>query len=143
MSPSVVAPETLAAVQQLYGEQSHLIDEGHARDWALTFTTDGEFVSPSYPAPVTGTDALTAFAERFAADARARGEVTRHVLTNLFVRSAGERHATVQAYLQIVTTPRGEPSRLVRQTTITDDLVQCGDGWRIRRRVVRRDDQPQ
>ncbi|MFF5989298.1 nuclear transport factor 2 family protein [Prauserella flavalba] len=142
MSPSV-APETLAAVHQLYGAQSHLIDGGHARDWALTFTADGEFVSPSYPEPVTGTGALTAFAERFAAEARARDEVTRHVLTNLFVREAGERHATVEAYLQIVTTPRGEPSRLVRQTTITDDLVHGDGGWRIRRRVVRRDDQPQ
>lgn len=131
---------TLVRIQQLYGAQSHFIDGGDASAWARTFTDDGEFHSPSYPAPVRGTAELTAFAERFVADARGRGEVTRHVVTNVFVETADDRSATVRAYLQIVMTPRNEPSRLVRLTTITDHLVAEGGRWRIRRRTVRRDD---
>ena len=80
--------------------------------------------------------------EQEAADARARGEITRHVVTNVFVRRADTRTASVDAYLQIVTTPVGKQSRLVRQTTVTDDLVTDGSRWRVRRRLVRRDDLP-
>lgn len=127
--------ETLALVQQLYGAQSHFIDEGHAREWAATFTPDGEFHSPSYPAPVAGTEALTKFAEDFA---RQDG-VTRHVLTNIHVTPAAGG-LTVRAYLQIVRTLPGGPPELLRQTTITDDLVRHAATWRIRRRTVRRDD---
>ncbi|GAA4533947.1 nuclear transport factor 2 family protein [Amycolatopsis samaneae] len=143
MPPEVVvdvSPETLARVHQLYGAQSHFIDNGHARAWAGTFTADGEFHSPSYPAPVAGTAELTRFAERFFAAGRESREVVRHVVTNVFVVPTGPGTATAHAYLQIVATPAGGPSRLVRQTTITDELV-LGDGARIRRRTVRRDDE--
>ncbi len=54
----------IVEIHQLYGRQSHLIDEGHASEWAATFTADGEFHSPSYPAPVVGVEALTQFATR-------------------------------------------------------------------------------
>lgn len=127
--------ETLVLVHQLYGAQSHFIDDGDARAWAGTFTADGEFHSPSYPEPVVGTGNLT----RFAADFAAQDGTARHVVTNLFAEPAGPG-LTVRAYLQIVHTPPGGPSRLVRQTTITDDLVRDDGRWRIRRRVVRRDD---
>lgn len=131
-----VSAETLLRIHQLYGAQSHFIDNGQAAAWAATFTPDGEFHSPSYPAPVVGTEELTAFAERFY---NAEG-ATRHVITNLYVPEATARTATVLAYLQIVHTPPDGPSRLVRQTTITDHLSFDGT-WRIRRREVRRDDQ--
>ena len=127
--------ETLALVHQLYGAQSHFIDNGDARAWAGTFTPDGEFHSPSYPEPVVGTGNLIRFAEDFAA----QDGTARHVITNLFVQQAAAG-LTVRAYLQIVHTPPGGPSRLVRQTTITDDLVRDDGRWRIRRRAVRRDD---
>ncbi|GAB3569720.1 hypothetical protein GCM10027445_21940 [Amycolatopsis endophytica] len=127
--------ETLALVHQLYGAQSHYIDEGHAAEWAATFAPDGEFHSPSYPAPVTGTAALTEFAEVFAK----QPGVTRHVLTNLHVMPSGDE-LTVHAYLQIVRTLPDSPSELLRQTTITDRLVRYAGSWRIQRREVRRDD---
>jgi 3-phenylpropionate/cinnamic acid dioxygenase small subunit len=131
----IVDVETLALVHQLYGAQSHYIDEGHARDWADTFTPDGEFHSPSYPAPVTGHAALTQFAEDFAN----QDGVTRHVLTNIHVTPSGDG-LIVRAYLQIVRTLPDSPSELLRQTTITDHLVRHAGTWRIRRREVRRDD---
>ncbi|MCR3720631.1 MULTISPECIES: nuclear transport factor 2 family protein [Prauserella salsuginis group] len=133
-----ISTETLARVHQLYGAQSHFIDDGHADAWAATFTPDGEFHSPSYPEPVVGTEALTAFAERFA---RQDG-VTRHVLTNLFVTGQGPDELLVRAYLQLVHTAPGGPSTVVRQTTIADRVVRSPSGWRIARRTVHRDDEP-
>ncbi|GAA3842415.1 nuclear transport factor 2 family protein [Amycolatopsis tucumanensis] len=127
--------ETLVLVHQLYGAQSHYIDEGRATEWAHTFTPDGEFCSPSYPAPVTGTAELTKFAEDFAA----HQGVTRHVLTNLHVTPADDG-LTARAYLQIVRTLPDSPPELLRLTTITDHLVRHAGTWRIRRRTVRRDD---
>lgn len=127
-------------VLRLYARQSRLIDCGDAPGWARTFTKDGCFTSPSYPAPVTGTDELVAFAERFAAG-NASGSISRHVITNVDVLpGSGDDHLVVHAYLQIVTTPRGELSRLVRLTTITDQLVRVAGCWQVAHRQVVRDD---
>lgn len=149
-----VPDAVVTGVTRLYARQSRLIDEGDAQGWAATFTADGVFASPSYPEPVVGTAALVGFAEDF----RTAGERTRtrlrHVITNVDVLpgAAGEPGAepgpapdrvVAHAYLQIVETPAGEGSRLVRLTTITDDLVRddtAALGWRVARRRVRRDD---
>lgn len=130
----------LAQIHQLYGRQSHLIDGGSARAWAETFTPDGEFSSPSYPAPVSGTDDLEAFAGRFYATAAEAGEVHRHVVTNVAVDRVDDDTLRARAYLQIVATARGGQSRLVRFTTIDDQLVQLDGAWLIHRRTVTRDD---
>jgi 3-phenylpropionate/cinnamic acid dioxygenase small subunit len=127
------------AVHQLYGRQSHAIDSGRAADWAATFTADGEFHSPSYPEPSRGSAELTAFAERFHAGCRASGEVLRHVVSTVEVLPGGPDALRARAYLQIVGTPAGEPSRLHRLTTLDDDLVRTPEGWRVHRRTVRRD----
>jgi len=135
-----VVGEDVLAVHQLYGRQSHAIDSGRAADWAATFTDDGEFHSPSYPAPAVGAAALTAFAERFHAACVESGEALRHVVSTVEVVAAGPDALTSRAYLQIVGTPAGGPSRLHRLTTVTDDLVRTPAGWRIHRRTVLRDD---
>ena len=135
-------PATVAAVHQLYGIQSHCIDNGRSADWAATFTTDGEFHSPSYPHPVLGTAALTEFAAAFWAAARAADEVHRHVVTNIAVRGVGPSSLQADAYLQIIATPRGGAPRLVRFTTFTDRLELVGDTWLVASRRVSRDDTP-
>lgn len=134
-------PDLIAVqVMRLYARQSRLIDSGDAPGWAQTFTDDGVFASPSYPEPATGTGQLVAFAARFAAG-NASGTVSRHVITNVDVLpGADDDHLVVHAYLQIVATPRGELSRLVRLTTITDRLVRLGGTWRVAHRQVLRDD---
>jgi 3-phenylpropionate/cinnamic acid dioxygenase small subunit len=137
-----VAAGDVAAIHQLYALQSHLIDSGRQRDWAATFTTDGEFHSPSYPEPVVGSSDLEAFAGRFYSGAEAADEVHRHVITNLLVETAVEAELTVRGYLQIVATKRGGDTRLVRMTTITDRVIRVGDEWKIARRIVSRDDAP-
>ncbi|GAB2781825.1 nuclear transport factor 2 family protein [Streptomyces daliensis] len=146
MNPSALASPAgarLAEIHQLYYLQSHLIDGGHAAEWAATFTAAATFASPTYPAPVTGTAALTAFAERFAADCAAEGVARRHVVGNVAVTGDdGAGTLQVEAYLQIVATPRGGTPRIERFTTLTDQVVHDGEGWRIAARAVRRDDAP-
>jgi uncharacterized protein (TIGR02246 family) len=138
----------------LYARQSFAIDSGDADGWAATFTTDGEFVSPSYVAPVAGREALRQFAVAYADAGRDSDTVSRHVMTNVDVVESSGDTAVVRAYLQIVATPRGQASTLVRMTTVTDELrrtsgdvvrdlvgaLDVAGGWRIARRTVRRDD---
>ncbi|MFJ2569462.1 nuclear transport factor 2 family protein [Streptomyces halstedii] len=146
MNPNAPAPAAsarMAEIHQLYHLQSHLVDGGRAAEWAATFTADGSFTSPTYPAPVTGTAALTAFAERFAADCAADGVVRRHVVSNVALTGDdGAGTVRVEAYLQIVATPGGGTPHTERFTTLTDRLVHDGSGWRIAARVVRRDGTP-
>jgi 3-phenylpropionate/cinnamic acid dioxygenase small subunit len=134
---------TYVALLRLYARQSHLIDGGDAHGWAETFTTDGEFHSPSYPEPVRGHDALVEFASGFTRADEEAGTRSRHVVTTVDAEH-GERLTTARAraYLQIVSTPVGGPSRLVRHTAIEDDLVLAAGGWRVLRRRVSRDDEP-
>jgi 3-phenylpropionate/cinnamic acid dioxygenase small subunit len=136
-----VPAATADAVTRLYARQSRLIDGGDAVGWAATFTSDGQFHSPSYPEPAVGTAALVAFAERFRAAGEQSGTVSRHVVTNVDVLAgADDDRVVAHAYLQIVATPRGEDSRLVRLTTVTDHLVRQAGSWLVARRDVRRDD---
>ncbi|MCE3554111.1 nuclear transport factor 2 family protein [Pseudonocardia sp. RS11V-5] len=134
-----ISAEDVLAVHQLYGRQSHAIDSGRAADWAATFTADGEFHSPSYPEPAVGAAELTAFAERFHAGFLESGEVLHHVISTVDVTPVGSDTLTSRAYLQIVGTPTGRPSRLHRLTTVVDDIVRTPSGWRIDRRTVLRD----
>lgn len=140
-SRAEIGAAAIVEIHQLYGRQSHLIDEGHAAEWAETFTADGEFHSPSYPAPVVGTVALTEFADAFFTSASVAGEAHRHVITNIAAERVGDDELEVHAYLQIVATRIGGESRLVRFTTVTDRVVREDGQWRIGRRAVRRDDQ--
>ncbi|MBU6533417.1 nuclear transport factor 2 family protein [Streptomyces mayonensis] len=142
-APAFLAGAALAEIHHLYALQSHLIDGGHAAEWATTFTADGTFDSPTYPEPVAGAGALTAFAERFAAGCAADGVVRRHVVSNVAVTGGdGEGAVRVAAYLQIVATPPGGSPRIERFTTLSDRVVRDGDGWRVAARTVRRDDAP-
>jgi uncharacterized protein (TIGR02246 family) len=135
--PDVVALQVLRA----HARQSRLIDSGDATGWAATFTPDGEFHSPSYPAPAVGTDALVAFATAYAEAAIETGVVSRHVVTNVDVLpGSDDDHVVAHAYLQIVATPTGGESRLVRLTTLTDQLVRRDGRWLVAHRQVRRDD---
>ncbi|WP_418063762.1 nuclear transport factor 2 family protein [Pimelobacter simplex] len=144
-----VPAAVVIAATRLYARQSRLIDEGDAPGWAATFTADGVFDSPSYPEPAVGTAALVRFAEDFRASCARTATRLRHVVTTVDVlpvpAAAGDPARVVaHAYLQIVATPAGEESRLVRLTTLTDELVRddaAPHGWRVARRRVRRDDQ--
>ncbi|MEO9322478.1 nuclear transport factor 2 family protein [Nocardioides sp. C4-1] len=147
----------MSELERFYARQSRLIDDGNAVGWAATFTADGVFDSPSYPRPARGTDELVAFARGFHDSCVEQATRLRHVVTNVDVVGydatadpapdlAPDQIADeveVRAYLQIVATPAGQDSRLVRLTTITDRLVRRADGapgWQVAHRAVRRDD---
>lgn len=132
---------TIAAeVQLLYGRQSHAIDSGRATEWAATFTADGVFDSPSYPEPEVGRDRLIAFAQRFFDSASDANERRRHVITNIAVDLVCVDELAVDCYLQIMATPRGGETRLVRFTSVRDRVVRVDDQWRVQHRTVSRDD---
>lgn len=133
--------EVVVDVTRLYARQSRLIDEGDAAGWAATFVPEGSFHSPSYPQPVLGAAALQAFAEDFARGGRESRTVSRHVVTTIDVLPGLDAdHVVAHAYLQIVSTPAGEQSRLVRLTTVRDELVRTRGHWRFATRAVTRDD---
>ncbi len=131
-------------VERFYARQSRLIDEGDAEGWAATFTADGVFDSPSYPQPARGTDELVAFARGFHDSCVASATRMRHVVTTVDPVGddgpLGDAEITVHAYLQIVATPQGQDSTLVRLTSLTDRLVRHDGGWLVAHRQVRRDD---
>jgi len=131
---------TVADIQLLYGRQSHAIDSGRAAEWAETFTANGVFDSPSYPEPEVGSDQLTAFAQRFFDSAIESNEKRRHVITNIAVNLVSVDELIVDCYLQIMATPRGGDTRLVRFTSVRDHVVRVDDRWRIQHRTVSRDD---
>lgn len=135
----MVDSPTAVAVQLLYGRQSHSIDSGRSAEWAHTFTPDGVFDSPSYPEPEAGTAALTAFAQRFFDTAVDAQEKRRHVITDLAIEAVSDDELTVECYLQIMATPRGGETRLVRFTSVRDRLVRHDGQWRIQHRTVSRD----
>ncbi|SNS92420.1 nuclear transport factor 2 family protein [Rhodococcoides kyotonense] len=136
----MVDTDTAVAVQLLYGRQSHSIDSGRAGEWAATFTADGVFDSPSYPEPEVGTEALTAFAQRFFDDATAAQEKRRHVITNIGIERVADDELAVDCYLQIMATPLGGETRIVRFTTVRDRVVRVDGHWLIARRAISRDD---
>jgi len=129
-------------VVHAYARQARLIDSGDARGWASTFTADGIFESPSYPAPVQGRTQLEAFARRFAEQGITDGVVSRHVITNVDLTPGPDAdHLVGHSYLQIVATPKGQVSSLVRLTTTVDQWVRASSGrWLVAHRQVFRDD---
>lgn len=129
-------------IARSYARQSRLIDTGDARGWADTFTSDGVFQSPSYPEPIQGRTQLEAFARRYTEQGIATCVVSRHVISNVDITPGADSNKLVgHTYLQIVATPAGQDSRLIRLTTTVDQLVQTTPGrWLIAHRQVFRDD---
>ena len=130
-----------AQIEQFYAEQMALLDEGNAEKWVDTFTDDGVFVPPGGAPEVTGRSALLTGTKATVARLSGAGTVRRHVLTNLALAAPAGRDAQVTAYVLVVDSAEGE-TRITTSTVMHDELVRDGAGWRVARRVVRRDDLP-
>ncbi|MER6948479.1 nuclear transport factor 2 family protein [Nonomuraea sp. NPDC000554] len=109
-------------ILHLLARQAHAIDTGRAQEWAETFTEDGVFSSPTYPAPVRGRRALAEFAAAFARD----NPAGRHVITNVWLDGPYARSVLLVL----------DGTRIVRVTELRDRLVERDGRRLIAERVV-------
>lgn len=140
----VTAPARLAElraqVEQFYADHFHLLDAGHAEEWARTFTPDGVFHLPSRPQPARGREALAAGVAAAYAGQRARGEQHRHWHGMVSVREQVDGSLAVRCYAQVIVTPAGGPTRLDLSCACDDRFEQHEGAWLIAERRVTRDD---
>lgn len=143
ISTAAVPLERLRAeVEQFYARHLQLLDTGKAEEWAATFTADGSFAVPTLPGPVRGHADLAAAVRHAHAELAATGETHRHWHGMVQVDSRDDGTVHVRCYALVIATPRGGEPRLHRSCVCTDVLVQSEGGWRVRERVVTRDDLP-
>ncbi|CAN5202122.1 hypothetical protein BH09ACT6_BH09ACT6_04940 [soil metagenome] len=122
----------------LYARQSHAIDGGDARQWALTFTIDGVFESPTFHLTAVGHQELEKFARESNDAALARGEQLRHWMNAIVILPRTSEEADVHAYLMIIATSSAG-SRIDRSLRV-EDVVSRADGeWLLAHRQVFRD----
>jgi 3-phenylpropionate/cinnamic acid dioxygenase small subunit len=129
-----------AEINQFYAQHLYLLDTGRADEWADTFAEDGVFAPPSLPAPVKGRAALAAAVRRTAAELAAAGETHRHWHGMVHVTPEEDGTVRVRCYALVYATPRGGEPRIHRACVCHDVLVRVDGEWRVRERVVTRDD---
>ena len=136
----VLTPQDYMEIQQLYALYAKAADLADGKGYAGTFTTDGEFVSARAPqggqgewvrSTSKGTESLTRTGSTGG---------LRHNFINIHVTRTAEG-ADATCYL-LMYTARTNPASLVTTATYADTLVRTADGWRFKKRVMWRDDDP-
>lgn len=136
---AVLSATDLAELQLFYAEQSRLLDEGGAEEWARTFTEDGVFFSTGIPAPVRGRTAITEGRRRATAESRAAGVQRRHVFGVPSVRSADDGSLVCRLQVLVVSTADGAAPQLRAVCMCEDVLVRENGVLLIRKRTVAHD----
>ncbi|WP_248958993.1 nuclear transport factor 2 family protein [Sphaerisporangium perillae] len=142
MTGTLSIDELHVRVQRFYAEQMRLLDTGATGEWAATFTEDGTFSVPTLAEPVRGRAAIASGARAAAGQRAAAGVVHRHWMGMLTVEPREDGTVHARSYALVIETPLGDLPRLHRSTVCEDVLVPSGDTWRVRERVVTRDDLP-
>ena len=120
------------AIHDLFVRYATALDDGEVETVVACFTEDAVLESPAI-GRIGGTEAIRAFAGRFAAQRRA-GTQFRHMITNLAAEIDGNRaHAT--AYLLVLISRDGE-HRSLPPGRYDCELVKRGGEWRFTRRAV-------
>ncbi|MEV4738879.1 nuclear transport factor 2 family protein [Streptomyces sp. NPDC049555] len=125
-------------VQHFYAQQMQLLDDGHAEEWARTFTDDGVFEVGGEAVRGAADIAVAArrTTDKFAAD----GIQRRHWTGMLTVSgTAGGDEVTARCYAVVLETPAGGDPVVRRSTVCADTLVRTGGRWQVRHRRVTRD----
>jgi len=117
-------PTDLVVIHQLYAAYCHAIDAGDGPTVAACFTPDGTMAGGS-PEPVTGAEALAAFAVSVPQGVPG----IRHFLGNVLVEGEGDE-AKGAAYL-IVLYPNNGQSSILISGRYQDRLRRTPDGWRF------------
>jgi uncharacterized protein (TIGR02246 family) len=126
--------EDRLAIVDLFVRYANALDAGEVETVVDCFTSDATLESPVIGI-IAGTEAIRAFAERFAAQ-RAGGTQFRHMVTNIAAEiDPGGEQARASAYLLVLITRDGK-SRRLPPGRYECDLVKSRGEWRFRRRVV-------
>lgn len=128
------------ALQRFYAEQMQLLDDGAAEAWAQTFTDDGVFAANGQPAPVHGRHAIAAAARAAREQLDQAKVVHRHWLGMLTADRRDDGSIGTRCYALVIATPHGGAPAIHRSTICEDVLIPVDDSWRVRSRVVTRDD---
>jgi hypothetical protein len=135
-----IAADLQTALQRFYAEQMQLLDDGGAEAWADTFTDDGVFAANGQPAPVRGRHAIAA-AARAARDQLGQAKVVhRHWLGMLTADLQDDGSVRARCYALVIATPHGGVPAIHRSTLCEDVLIPADGSWRVRSRIVTRDD---
>lgn len=126
--------EDRLAIDDLFIRYTTALDAGEADTVVACFTADATLESPAI-GTISGSAAIRAFAERFAAQ-RVAGRQFRHMITNIAaaIDPDGAR-ARACAYLLVFITEGGR-SRRLPPGRYECDLVKTAGEWRFSRRVV-------
>jgi ketosteroid isomerase-like protein len=126
--------EDRLAINDLFVRYTNALDKGDVATVVDCFTGDATLESPVIGV-IAGTQAIRAFAERFAAQLAA-GQQFRHMITNIAteIESGGDR-ARANAYLLVFITRDGK-SRRLPPGRYECALVKEGSAWRFSRRTV-------
>jgi hypothetical protein len=133
-TPKLTADDYIA-IQQLYADYAHGLDEGKGDMFAGSFTEDGEFTGQRNPGapprqPVKGKEGLARMATR--------GPGSRHFISNLAITRTAEG-AKASCYL-IQFNTKAAPATVALIAVYEDTLVKTNQGWKFKSRVVWRDD---
>jgi uncharacterized protein (TIGR02246 family) len=123
--------EDRAAIHDLFTRYCCALDNGEVETVVDCFTADAVLKSPVID--LRGTDAIRAFAGRFAAQ-RAAGTQFRHFVSNIAVTRDGD-HATPSAYLLVLISKEGA-HRTLPPGRYECELKKERGHWRFSRRVV-------
>ena len=122
------------AIEALFVRYATALDDGEVEDVVGCFAPNAALESPAI-GRIEGTDAIRAFAGRFAAQ-RAAGTQFRHLITNLAIDIAPEGdRARATAYLLVMISKGGE-HRSLPPGRYDCELVKQDGAWRFTRRVV-------
>jgi uncharacterized protein (TIGR02246 family) len=126
--------EDRLAINDLFVRYTNALDRGDVETVVDCFTGEATLESPVIGV-IAGTQAIRAFAERFAAQ-RAGGVQFRHMVTNIAaeIDPAGNT-ARASAYLLVLITQDGK-SRTLPPGRYECELVKEGGAWRFSRRTV-------
>jgi uncharacterized protein (TIGR02246 family) len=126
--------ENRLAIHDLFVRYAAALDDGEVEIVVACFTADAALESPAI-GRIQGTDAIRAFAERFAA-LRAAGTQFRHLITNLAAEiEPGGQRARATAYLLVMISQDGR-HRSLPPGRYDCEVARQDGAWRFTRRVV-------
>ncbi len=138
-APTTTPERLYAEVQQFYARHMQLLDDGHADEWAKTFTEDGTFTAGDLPT-AKGRQILTAAVTKAHADLTAAGVQRRHWHGMVSVTPNADGSLSVRCYALVFHTEKGAATQLHRTCVCRDTLVSVDGEWQVSERVVTRDD---